>query len=565
MSEYIDYFEKIHGLITLAFDIKEGKTANSASKNDLKSKLIRIDKLLQLPQNKEKLSHVLRPTVLKNLLLSVDKAIALTKRFENQGLFSQLINFDTNAKDFQAINISLDSALTDLTFYIHSESISVFYRAVSNGIINPPEITHDESMQVFSENPTTKIIIWLDPNPKHNKQNIRKCFSKDTTLYFIQCVCWAEVKIILDDPRVNPIVSTLEGFFRIRIVTNTFHPLEKGEKPNPNCVDYLLNQLNNTYNQVPVLVYGFDKKYVRNAQNLIKALDYPYAIATDKEKACLNYCQLSTVLIVSIGDFEEDVKDQILKVQAAGYCVGCTTEFLVFQEYIKRAKGIPTVSAHQFSIIVLVNEGETGSFLRPIVNLIKELKFTPAWRSSRVLFYRPKTSIHLLDDICLYQGIDYTATLDMVSWLDTRPPTPEINQIKVTIVSIQGRNLKPANNDGTSDPYVILKINNKEFGRTTTIMRNLNPDWLNINKETVISSETDEIKFILMDYNSFFSLRSDIYIGGCSVRFASDYANKYKEGRNFSDEFALFDVLGDGTTGIRGTLKIVFNWTLKET
>lgn len=60
----------------------------------------------------------------------------------------------------------------------------------------------------------------------------------------------------------------------------------------------------------------------------------------------------------------------------------------------------------------------------------------------------------------------------------------------MTVTLLRGKNLKPVDKSGTSDPYVKFTVNGEVVYKSATIKKNLNPVWKDEKFEVPIVSDT---------------------------------------------------------------------------
>lgn len=86
---------------------------------------------------------------------------------------------------------------------------------------------------------------------------------------------------------------------------------------------------------------------------------------------------------------------------------------------------------------------------------------------------------------------------------------------------IEGKGLGAFDSNGKSDPYVKIKCNGKNLGRSQIIKNTLNPVW-----NYVLDGKTfaigDEIEILIYDYDF---LVSDDYMGSCFIKVTQELVN----------------------------------------
>ena len=86
---------------------------------------------------------------------------------------------------------------------------------------------------------------------------------------------------------------------------------------------------------------------------------------------------------------------------------------------------------------------------------------------------------------------------------------------KVTVTILSGHNLRAMDLNGKSDPFVVLKYDNKQQYKTSIVKANLNPVW-NESFEFDLQSEADSVHMVVYDYDR---LTQNDVIGGATLSF----------------------------------------------
>lgn len=107
------------------------------------------------------------------------------------------------------------------------------------------------------------------------------------------------------------------------------------------------------------------------------------------------------------------------------------------------------------------------------------------------------------------------------------PPVPEKTENSRYLYSIKivlAENLRPMDNNGLSDPYVILEVNGRAVARTHTVYETLNPHW---DQVFDISLEDDAIEVLAMVMDED-ALGADKDCGGAWFRLSPKYFDDYQ-------------------------------------
>lgn len=107
------------------------------------------------------------------------------------------------------------------------------------------------------------------------------------------------------------------------------------------------------------------------------------------------------------------------------------------------------------------------------------------------------------------------------------PPVPEKTENSRYLYSIKivlAENLRPMDNNGLSDPYVILEVNGRAVARTHTVYETLNPRW---DQVFDISLEDDAIEVLAMVMDED-ALGADKDCGGAWFKLSPKYFDDYQ-------------------------------------
>eukprot|EP01120_Amphizonella_sp_Union-15-10_P017282 TRINITY_DN955_c0_g1_i1.p1 TRINITY_DN955_c0_g1~~TRINITY_DN955_c0_g1_i1.p1 ORF type:complete len:565 (-),score=99.58 TRINITY_DN955_c0_g1_i1:111-1805(-) len=557
--DVIEIIEKVHGLITLCIDIYEAVKGNKESAKEMIEKLRRIDAFLKLRTNRNQLESQRPSKALTLLLSSCERALKFVQEFQKQTLISSIAKFSDNQEGFKQLSIDLDQAISDLTFY----TLSVSKKTL------PDVVDYDfdaDVLEKFVLSSSVKLVIWLDPNMDNNKPKILSYHKKDRSLFFKQVTNLQEFSEVLNDPRISSIVTSNTGFFRIRVISNTYFALEDDGNKEPDCVLHLAKLLVNK--RIGLLTFGLDKQFVTKAKTYFQQAEFTLGGASTVDLSVQTFCKFG--LILWIGESECSI-GQIVELQNRGFVVirFDPKNFAEYTSFDKWAEGLVqeainnSTSIGSFGVVLSVGNGEDEKLIKlkiRLANDIRENLCYSAVRSNQIhVACLYAESNPLLDEYCLKRHVTKTEESEIISWAVNQLSKPlpyEFSPSNITIIRIEAKNIRAADGGVSSDPYVVVYQNNKEIAKTPTKKKTLNPIWDPLAIPTRCLGTDDKIKLVLSDKD----ILKDDYLGGVEVELAPDLLEPY-QASPVTLSYDLYDINRTGSTKITGKIWITFTWT----
>ncbi|CAO3703440.1 unnamed protein product [Rhizopus stolonifer] len=129
----------------------------------------------------------------------------------------------------------------------------------------------------------------------------------------------------------------------------------------------------------------------------------------------------------------------------------------------------------------------------------------------------------------LYQNMDVDEIAqEMREYESQLPPTveksPEKQNYLYSIKIVRAENLPPSDNNGLSDPYIVLEIDNKPITRTKTVYETLNPRWDQV-FDIWLTEETVDVLALLYDEDM---IGADEECGGVWFKLSPEYFDDYQ-------------------------------------
>lgn len=118
---------------------------------------------------------------------------------------------------------------------------------------------------------------------------------------------------------------------------------------------------------------------------------------------------------------------------------------------------------------------------------------------------------------------------EMREYESSLPPSAEkvVDQNTKYLYSVKivrAENLLPADNNGLSDPYVVLEIDNKHIARTRTVYETLNPRWDQV-FDLWLTNETIDVLAIVFDEDV---IGADEELGGHWFKLGPSYYGDFQ-------------------------------------
>lgn len=124
------------------------------------------------------------------------------------------------------------------------------------------------------------------------------------------------------------------------------------------------------------------------------------------------------------------------------------------------------------------------------------------------------------------------------------------NQGNLTVTLLRGKNLKPVDKSGTSDPYVKFTVNGEVVHKSATIKKNLNPVWKDEKFEVpIISRVTASFRIEVFDWNQ---ISGDLPLGSGGITLRGDMVESFLAHER--------DIPLEGVAGVTGSIRVRFKW-----
>ncbi|OZJ03936.1 hypothetical protein BZG36_02932 [Bifiguratus adelaidae] len=143
---------------------------------------------------------------------------------------------------------------------------------------------------------------------------------------------------------------------------------------------------------------------------------------------------------------------------------------------------------------------------------------------------------HRIDKI--YQYLDVELVAEIVREFSGQQPVEKSPTMRYTysIKIVRAENLKPMDQNGFSDPYVVLEFNEETIARTKTVYETLNPRW-DENFDVSLNAEKGSLLAIVMDEDL---VGADDDCGACQIKLAPSLYQDYQA----HDEWLDLDTQG---------------------
>eukprot|EP01120_Amphizonella_sp_Union-15-10_P008853 TRINITY_DN3269_c0_g1_i1.p1 TRINITY_DN3269_c0_g1~~TRINITY_DN3269_c0_g1_i1.p1 ORF type:complete len:376 (+),score=65.41 TRINITY_DN3269_c0_g1_i1:105-1232(+) len=365
---------------------------------------------------------------------------------------------------------------------------------------------------------------------------------------------------------------------RWRVISNTFHARDKGQKEDPDCVGVLCNQLGTTLEaRVPVLFFTSAAR-VKDTITACRTGDraYIYAGVSASGEALKNFAMFSTLLW--LGPWKPCEKE-IYALQDQGIAVPRAVvpdqeipEFIdeTISDFTEASpSGVECASCQdtsKFKIVVAFSKGDKKSDVQQKVDTVKDIKTNKRWRYDVYLLcvdgdLNPAitneigslgTPITLPQVLGLFAGASNPnpnpstgSNSPSNPTSNPKSPTP-FRPMSIRITSFSFTGLAPVDS-GTADPYVIITSGTTKIGQTKYQNKTLNPNWTGLSLPVKLEKAADSLKIEIYDHNTF---TSHIYMGGCIIQAPEFVGN--------SLTVPVVDVLQKGFQA-KGTMTISFS------
>ncbi|KAG1471384.1 hypothetical protein G6F56_002153 [Rhizopus delemar] len=127
----------------------------------------------------------------------------------------------------------------------------------------------------------------------------------------------------------------------------------------------------------------------------------------------------------------------------------------------------------------------------------------------------------------LYQSMDVDEVAQMMREYGsqlTAAEKPEEQNYLYSIKIVRAENLPPSDNNGLSDPYIVLEIENKPITRTKTVYETLNPRWDQV-FDIWLTEQTVDVLALVYDEDM---IGADEECGGVWFKLSPDYFDDYQ-------------------------------------
>ncbi|KAG1151513.1 hypothetical protein G6F37_002376 [Rhizopus arrhizus] len=130
----------------------------------------------------------------------------------------------------------------------------------------------------------------------------------------------------------------------------------------------------------------------------------------------------------------------------------------------------------------------------------------------------------------LYQNMDVDEIAEEMREFESMLPAtteksvPEQQNYLYSIKIVRAENLPPSDNNGLSDPYIVLEIDNKPITRTKTVYETLNPRWDQV-FDIWLTEQTVDVLALVYDEDM---IGADEECGGVWFKLSPEYFDDYQ-------------------------------------